>query len=73
MLEIYLGNGWYKGKMGYLNHGQLREYYGSRFQVLADLYLRGRDGQVQVIGTDANWEVLKSPGGAVGDLRWRSL
>ena len=84
VLEIYLGNGWYKGKLGYFNHGQLREYYGSRFQALADLYLWDRDGQVQAIGTDTSWEVLKSPvvlsgiyDGEVYDaqqeLSWRDL
>lgn len=60
-IDIYLGNGWYKGKFGYTNKGLLREYYGDQFQVLADLYLWKKDGACQVLGTDKNWLALKSP------------
>lgn len=60
-IDIYLGNGWYKGRLGYLNHGQLREYYGDKFQVLADLYLTEKNGSARVIGTDESWLALKSP------------
>lgn len=49
-IDIYLGNGWYKGKFGYTNKGLLREYYGDQFQVLADLYLWKKDGACQVLG-----------------------
>lgn len=59
-IRIFLGNGWYKGRFGYLNKGQLKEYYGDRFQLLADLYLTGADGSSRVIATDESWLVLKS-------------
>lgn len=60
-VDIYLGNGWYKGRLGYTNKGQLREYYGDTFQALADLYLVSRSGETKVIGTDETWLALKSP------------
>lgn len=60
-MDVYLGNGWYKGRLGYTNKGQLREYYGDRFQLLADLYLTGCDGEKKVIATDESWLALKSP------------
>lgn len=60
-LDVYLGNGWYKGRLGYTNKGQLREYYGDRFRLLADLYLTGSDGKARVIATDETWLALKSP------------
>ena len=51
----------YKGRLGYTNKGQLREYYGDTFQALADLYLVSRSGETKVIGTDETWLALKSP------------
>lgn len=60
-IDVYLGNGWYKGKFGYTNKGELRNYYGDAFKLLADLYLYGADGAVQVLGTDESWLALKSP------------
>lgn len=59
-LDVWLGNGWYKGRFGYLANGQLRNYYGSEFKLLADLFLKGKDGE-RVIGTDESWVCLKSP------------
>lgn len=60
-IDVYLGNGWYKGRLGYTNKGQLREYYGDGFKLLADLYLVGKDGSSQVVSTDESWLALKSP------------
>lgn len=60
-IDVYLGNGWYKGKFGYLNKGELRNYYGSEFQLLADLYLKNGEEPAQIIGTDESWLALKSP------------
>lgn len=59
-IRVYLGNGWYKGRFGYLDKGQLREYYGNQFLMLADLYMTGHDGSTRVIGTDERWMALKS-------------
>ena len=59
-LDVWLGNGWYKGRFGYLAGGQLREYYGDEFLLLADLVLRG-EGETRVIGTDTDWRCLLSP------------
>lgn len=60
-IDISLGNGWYKGRFGYLNKGQLREYYGDEFKVVADLYLTDKEGKQTVIATDETWLALKSP------------
>lgn len=59
-LDVWLGNGWYKGRFGYLYNGQLREYYGKEFKLLADLILKGAEGK-RVIGTDKSWTCLKAP------------
>ncbi len=65
-IEVWLGNGWYKGKFGYLNHSGLQNYYGSDFQLLADLYVKETDpvtGETSslILGTDESWYALKSP------------
>lgn len=60
-LDVYMGNGWYKGRFGYMNHGELREYYGSQFKLIADLYAEKKVGGTLIIGTDESWLALKSP------------
>lgn len=52
-IEIYTGNGWYKGRLGY--QGQ-QAVYGDRFQVLAEMRIRMEDGTEQVIATDETWQ-----------------
>ncbi len=59
-LDVWLGEGWYKGRFGYLNGGQLREYYGDTFCLMAELHLNGEAGRT-VIATGADWKCLKSP------------
>lgn len=60
-IDVYLGNGWYKGRFGYLDKSRLQEYYGDRFKLIADIYLYKFDGSFDVIGTDESWMTLKSP------------
>ncbi len=55
-LDVWLGDGWYKGRFGYLGGGQLREYYGDAFRLIADLVVGDR-----VIATDESWQCLRSP------------
>ncbi len=59
-IDVYMGNGWYKGKFGYLNKGELREYYGSEFKLLAELRWESAEGG-GAVGTDESWLALKSP------------
>ena len=55
-LDIWLGEGWYKGRFGYIAGGQLREYYGDEFRLIADLTIGSR-----VIPTDEGWQAIRSP------------
>ena len=52
-LEIALGNGWYKGRLGYEGASAV---YGDRFQAIAELRVTLADGTEQVIGTDGDWQ-----------------
>ena len=59
-IDVMLGNGWYKGRFGYLAHGQMREYYGDEFKLIADLILTTKDS-AKVVSTDDTWKCLKAP------------
>mgnify|MGYP001509506702 CR=1 len=60
-IDVYMGNGWYMGKFGYLNKGQLRNYYGAQMQLLLDLYLWEGGSAPKVIASGTDWLALKSP------------
>ena len=51
-LEIFCGNGWFKGRLGY---DGASEVYGNRFSALAELRVRFADGSESVLGTDETW------------------
>lgn len=53
VLEVSLGNGWYKGRFGL--GGGPTENFGSRFQMIADIVLTYEDQSTEVIGTDESW------------------
>lgn len=50
--EIMMGNGWYKGRLGY--DGDVA-YYGNRFWAIAELHIIYEDGTSEVIKTDDSW------------------
>lgn len=49
-LDVYLGNGWYKGRFG-----QVGKIYGDRFALIAELHLHYTDGSSELIKTDTSW------------------
>ncbi len=51
-LEILLGNGWYRGRLGW--HGQ-RAFYGDRLAALAQLEIECADGSTHVLATGPDW------------------
>lgn len=51
-LNIIVGNGWYKGILGFMNQAN---HYGNRAAVLAELHVWYEDGSVEVIPTDLSW------------------
>ena len=61
-VEILLGNGWYRGYLGFL--GQ-RALYGDRLAALAQLEVRYADGSEHMVGTDGSWTARR--GGILAD------
>ncbi|TRY17702.1 Bacterial alpha-L-rhamnosidase [Tessaracoccus rhinocerotis] len=51
-LSALIGNGWYRGWLGYLGK---RALYGDRLAMLAQLEVTLVDGTVVVVGTDETW------------------
>jgi len=57
-LGAILGDGWYRGNMGFT--GQ-RNLYGSRLALLLQLHLTYADGRVEIIGSDDRWRAATGP------------
>jgi alpha-L-rhamnosidase len=56
-LEAVLGNGWYRGRLGYTND---RALYGHRLALLAQLEVTTTDGTPYVLATDGSWYARES-------------
>jgi alpha-L-rhamnosidase len=56
-IEVLLGNGWYRGRLGWTGR---RALYGDRLALLAQLEVTYVDGSVQVLGTDGEWFATES-------------
>jgi alpha-L-rhamnosidase len=56
-LEVLLGNGWYRGRLGW---GDRRALYGDRLALLAQLEIATEDGAVHVLATDGTWTARES-------------
>lgn len=53
ILSFTVGNGWYKGVLGFFNQGN---HYGNRTALIAQMDLIYQDGTRESIGTDGTWE-----------------
>ncbi|MDQ0691259.1 family 78 glycoside hydrolase catalytic domain [Arthrobacter sp. W4I7] len=56
-LEMLLGNGWYRGRLGFENK---RALYGNRLAVLAQLEVTTADGGIYVLLSDGSWTARES-------------
>ncbi len=63
-LSVILGNGWYKGRLGYTG---MKEVYGNRFLMIAELHLLYGDGTEDIIATDKSWQYQGS------DISWSDI
>lgn len=60
-LDVWLGNGWFKGRYGDAAYGQLQNYFGDRFAMIADVVFSGAEGIWKTIGSDTSWVSMLSP------------
>ncbi len=57
VLEVALGNGWYRGRLGWAGK---RAIYGDRLGVIAQLEITFADGHQQRVVTDESWTAVAS-------------
>lgn len=53
-----LGNGWYKGRFGFL--GEKEGHYGDSFAFLCELVIKFIDGSTEIIYSDESWKAAPS-------------
>lgn len=56
-LSVLLGNGWYKGRLGFGGAGAV---YGDRFACIAELHIEYAGGSEDIIATDDSWQYYPS-------------
>ena len=56
-LEVLLGNGWYRGRLGWDGR---RGHYGDRLALLAQLEVTTSDGGILRLSTDTSWTARES-------------
>lgn len=60
ILQIWLGDGWYKGRFGF--EGGYTDLYGDKYYALGELYVRNDNGEDELLAvTDEGWQVKESP------------
>jgi alpha-L-rhamnosidase len=57
-LGAILGDGWYRGNIGFRNQ---RNYYGDKLALIAQLQITYSDGSTETIGTDESWKATTGP------------
>lgn len=60
VLEVLLGEGFYKGRFLHMGPGEDRNRYGTELAALAELHLIFEDGTKEIIGTNEQWYSRKS-------------
>ena len=58
-LEAWLGNGWYKGRFGFVD--RMDCLYGDQQKLILELRMEMPDGSEIVVGTDESWQCRTSP------------
>ena len=56
-LEVLLGNGWFRGRLGWRER---RALYGDRLALLAQLEVTTGDGAVHVLASDGSWTAYEA-------------
>lgn len=58
-LGVMLGNGWYKGRFGFVD--KMDHLYGDTFKLLCELHISYADGSTEVVSSDESWLCAPSP------------
>ena len=58
-MEVHMGDGWYKGRMGFDNYGKTN-IYGDEYKLCAHILIEYSDNVIISILSDENWRVKSS-------------
>ena len=61
VIGAWLGDGWYRGRLGFTHHGHTFDMYGDDLSLIAQLELTHADGTTTTIATDASWRASPAP------------
>lgn len=61
VLGGWLGDGWYRGRLGITHYGHTYDVYGSELALIAQLELNFDDGTRQIVTTDEQWRAARGP------------
>lgn len=59
ILKVMLGNGWYKGRLGF--DGGFYHLYGDKLALIFEIYIQYSDGTEEIIKSDKECYCMKSP------------
>ena len=60
-LGALVGDGWYRGTLGWAEMPQRRHQYGDRTAMLIQMEVSYRDGKKETVVTDDSWSAIQSP------------
>ena len=60
LLEVHMGDGWYKGRIGLQKDGKQDDLWGSEYKLCAHIVITLENGKEIHYETDESWKVVKS-------------
>ena len=60
ILEVHMGDGWYKGRIGLLKDGKQDDLWGSEYKLCAHIVIKLKNGKEIHYETDETWKVKSS-------------
>ena len=60
IIEVHMGDGWYKGRIGLLNGGKQDHLWGNQYKLSAHIMIKLIDGKEIHYDTDESWKVKES-------------
>ena len=60
VLEVHMGDGWYKGRIGLFKDGKQDDLWGNQYKLCAHIIIKFVDGNELHYETDESWKVKES-------------
>ena len=60
ILEVHMGDGWYKGRIGLQKNGKQDDLWGNQYKLCAHIILKLKNGKEIHYETDESWKIKES-------------